>query len=58
MDELFVNVKLGAQAFTEVVANATEGEGDISNVPLVLAGQLWLLTAEKLMVYVPGALYM
>lgn len=35
-----MKVKLGVQALTEVVANATEGDGDMVSVCDVLAGQL------------------
>ena len=38
--ELLVKVKFGVQAFTEVVLNATVGEGEIKNVLLMDAEQL------------------
>ena len=55
MEELLVNVKLGLQAFTDVVEMPMVGDGEMINVLEVLAGQLWLLKAEKLTVYKPGA---
>jgi len=38
--ELLVKVKVGLQAFTEVVLKATVGDGEIKNVLLIEAEQL------------------
>ena len=49
---------MDVQAFTEVVLNATSGEGEMLKVLVTVRIHAWLLVPVKVTVYEPGVAYM